>query len=131
MYHPVSIQHLSSNQISKLLNGHGIRIKVGQGHQIEVSAGQHKKLQKAFGKGAASTIQFDPFQQANHQHLRGHGLKSAFKKAGHFVKQHKEHFRPLANSLKESGHQALSHQLQSNQAEVEPEASKKQDENES
>ena len=31
----------------------------------------------------------------------------------------------------ESGHQALSHQLLSNQAEVEPEASKKQDEEES
>ena len=58
MYHPVSIVHLSANQISKLLNGHPVRVKHGQGHQIEVSAEQHKKLQKAHAKGSASTIQF-------------------------------------------------------------------------
>ena len=100
MYHPVSITHLSSAQVSKLLNGHPVRVKHGPGHHIEVSHEQHKKLQKAHSKGSASTIQFDPFQQANHQHLRGEGIKSAFKKAGRFIKSN-----PMLNNL---AHQAIS-----------------------
>ena len=50
MYHPVSITHLSSAQVSKLLNGHPVRVKHGPGHHIEVSHEQHKKLQKAHSK---------------------------------------------------------------------------------
>ena len=49
-----------------------------------------------------------------------------------YHKQGNERPSQASQSLSaESGHQALSHQLLSNQAEVEPEASKKQDENES
>ena len=99
MYHPVSIKHLSHAQISKLLNGHPVRVKHGPGHQIEVSHEQHKKLHKAHTKGVASTIQFDPFQQANHQHLRGEGIGSAFKKVGRMIKSN-----PVLNNM---AHQAI------------------------
>ena len=82
MYHKVSIKNLSSNQVSKLLNGHPVRVNVGAGHQIELSAEQYKKLHKAHSKGgAASTIRFDPFQIARHQTLRGQGIMSHAKKA--------------------------------------------------
>ena len=87
MYHKINIKKLSPNQISKLLNGHRIRVKHGEGHEIHASEEQHKKIMRAHHKKASSTIQFDPFQQHEHQHLRhGHGggslgsmLKSGFK----------------------------------------------------
>ena len=71
MYHPIEIKHLSANQISKVLNGHPVRVLHGKGHQIEVSHEQHKKIHKAHSQGKGVNITFDPFQQANHQHLRG------------------------------------------------------------
>ena len=74
MYHKIGIQRLSPTQISKLLNGHKIRVKHGQGHEIHASAEQHKKIMAAHRKGKAHTMQFDPFQIAQHQHLR-HGHK--------------------------------------------------------
>ena len=107
MYHPISIKSLSSNQISKLVNGHPVRVSYGQGHNIEVSKEQHKKISKAHSLGKSMNLTLDPFQQANHQHLRGEGIKHAFKKVGQFVKAHKEHFRPLASALKESAHNAI------------------------
>lgn len=72
MYHKIGIQRLSPSQISKLLNGHKIRVKHGQGHEIHASEEQHKKIMAAHRKGKAHTMQFDPFQIAQHQHLR-HG----------------------------------------------------------
>ena len=43
--------------------------------------------------------------------MHGEGImktvKKAVKHAGHFVKAHKEHFRPLASALKEHGHNAI------------------------
>jgi hypothetical protein len=75
MYHKVGIQKLSPTQISKLLNGHKIRVKHGQGLEIHASQEQHKKIMSAHKKGKAHTMQFDPYQIAQHQHLRKGGAK--------------------------------------------------------
>ena len=76
MYHQINIHKLSHNQLSKLLNGHRIRVKHGHGHTIHASAEQHKKIMKAHQKGCGVTVQFDPYQIQHHQHLRGHGIAS-------------------------------------------------------
>ena len=73
MYHKASISPLSATQISKILNGHSVRIKVGNGHDIELSKEQLKKLAKAHQTGKAMTLAMDPYQIQNHQFLRGSG----------------------------------------------------------
>ena len=73
MYHTISIQALSKSQISKLLNGHRVIVKLGQGIEIHASEEQYKKIIKAHKKGSGVTIQFDPYQMENHQFLRGQG----------------------------------------------------------
>lgn len=82
MYHPVEIEKLSKSQISKLLNGHPVRVKHGKGHHIEVSGEQHKKLHKAHLKGSGCNLTFDPFQMHRHQHLRGEGFMDNVKNMG-------------------------------------------------
>jgi len=74
-YHQVTVDRLSPTQISKLLNGHGVRVKHGGHHKIHLSHEQHKKFHRAHMKGSAATITFDPFQIHQHQHLRGHHMK--------------------------------------------------------
>ena len=73
MYHKASIAPLSSTQISKILNGHSVRISAGNGHDIELSKEQLKKFTKAHKRGKGMTLTMDPFQMQNHQHLRGCG----------------------------------------------------------
>jgi len=73
MYHKASIAPLSSTQISKILNGHSVRISAGNGHDIELSKEQLKKFAKAQKSGKGMTLTMDPFQMQNHQHLRGCG----------------------------------------------------------
>jgi len=73
MYHKVKIGQLSHTQISRLLNGHGVRVSHGSNHEIELSKEQLKKYMKAKEKGKAITLTLDPFQMENHQHLRGSG----------------------------------------------------------
>ena len=73
MYHKASIAPLSSTQISKILNGHSVRISAGNGHDIELSKEQLKKFTRAQKSGKGMTITMDPFQMQNHQHLRGSG----------------------------------------------------------
>ena len=73
MYHKASISPLSSTQISKVLNGHSVRISHGNKHDIELSKEQFKKFAKAHKNGKAMTLTMDPFQIQNHQHLRGSG----------------------------------------------------------
>jgi hypothetical protein len=73
MYHKASIAPLSSTQISKILNGHSVRISAGNGHDIELSKEQLKKFARAQKTGKGMTITMDPFQMQNHQHLRGSG----------------------------------------------------------
>ena len=73
MYHKASIAPLSSTQISKILNGHSVRISAGNGHDIELSKEQLKKFARAQKTGKGMTLTMDPFQMQNHQHLRGSG----------------------------------------------------------
>ena len=73
MYHKVKIGQLSNTQISRLLNGHGVRVSNGSNHEIELSKEQLKKYMKAHEKGKAITLTMDPFQMQNHQFLRGSG----------------------------------------------------------
>ena len=73
MYHKASIAPLSSTQISKILNGHSVRVSHGNKHDVELSKEQFKKFSKAHMKGKGMTLTMDPFQIQNHQHLRGSG----------------------------------------------------------
>ena len=66
MYHEVGIAKLSPTQISRLRNGHKVRVKMGNAHKINVSQEQLKKLNSAHKKGKAYTILFDPFQIEKH-----------------------------------------------------------------
>jgi hypothetical protein len=45
MYHKASISPLSATQISKILNGHSVRVSAGNGHDLELSKEQFKNLQ--------------------------------------------------------------------------------------
>ena len=66
MYHEVGIAKLSSGQLSRLRNGHKVRVKMGESHKINVSQEQLKKLNSAHKKGKAYTILFDPYQIEKH-----------------------------------------------------------------
>jgi len=134
MYHPVSIEGLSNAQINKLIAGHPVRVKPGRHHKVHVSAEQHKKLVKAHQKGKGVTIMLDPYQQAQHAHLRGQGIMSTLKKAygglktaaghartafGHaktaashaskFYGENKEVLEPYGNILKKQAHHKVEH----------------------
>jgi hypothetical protein len=73
MYHKASISPLSATQISKILNGHSVRVSAGNGHDVELSKEQIKKFAKAHQTGKAMTLAMDPYQIQNHQFLRGSG----------------------------------------------------------
>ena len=83
MYHPVSIDKLSENQLSRLHNGHPVRVKAGNKHSVYLTIHQLKKLESANKKNKAATIQFDPYQQEAH----GSGMLGE-RKAKSFVQKH-------------------------------------------
>ena len=122
MYHEVGIQKLSENQLSKLRNGHPVRVKLGDHHKICLSVQQLKKLHRASKKGSASTITFDPYQ------LEAHGsgiLGNIGKKAKAFVQKYKLQniVNPLINRVKHEGHKGvskLSHYAHSKINEIHP-----------
>ena len=60
-YHEQGIEKLSPAQISKLLNGHPVRVKHGLHHKLHVSEEHLKKLHRAHHKGSAATLQLDPY----------------------------------------------------------------------
>ena len=70
MYHEVGLDALSKKQVSKLLNGHPVRVKVGGSMPAFVSAEHLKKLTKAGMKGCGITVSLDPYAIAKNQHLR-------------------------------------------------------------
>ena len=70
MYHEVGLDALSKKQVSKLLNGHPVRVKFGSGVKALVSAEHLKKLTKAGMKGCGITVSLDPYAIAKNQHLR-------------------------------------------------------------
>jgi len=120
MYTPVGIHQLSAKQISRLLNGHGVRVKHGSSHKVHLSSEQHKKLIRAHHKGSGVTLVLDPYQIEHHQCLRGEGVMSSLKKAyghaktvagharraiGHatnFYQEHKETLEPYAQMAKKA-----------------------------
>ena len=70
MYHEVKLDSLSKKQVSKLLNGHPVRVKMGGAIPAFVSAEHAKKLIKASIKGSGVNITLDPYAIAKNQHLR-------------------------------------------------------------
>ena len=82
MYHKASISPLSGTQISKILNGHSVRVSAGNEHDIELSKEQLKKFSKASKTGKGMTLTMDPYQIQNHQHLRGGNIKAVAKDSG-------------------------------------------------
>ena len=115
MYHEAGIQELSKKQISRLLNGHPVRIKHGSHHKIHLSADHHKKLHRAHTKGSALTVTLDPFAIQHNQHLRDavgmarkltgtgpKGLKKFVKTTnalGHVIKSVGDYIAPVAKPL--------------------------------
>lgn len=89
MYTPVKISQLSKQQISRLLNGHTIRVMPdSQGrHVVNVNKEQLKKITRAHTRGGALNITFDPYQIDTHHYLRGEGIGQFFKKAGKTLKK--------------------------------------------
>ena len=81
MYQEAGLARLSQAQISKLLNHHAIRVKSGNAHRVHLSPEQIKKYMKAAREGKGHTLRFDPYQVANHQHLRGRGVGVHIEKA--------------------------------------------------
>ena len=75
-YHEQGIEALSKSQVSKLLNGHSVRIKHGIDHAIKLSEEHSKKLHRAGTKGKGITIQLDPYAIEHNQHLRHGGSLS-------------------------------------------------------
>ena len=66
MYHSTGVQKLSPSQMSKLRNGHSVRIKQGSGNTLHLTDAQIKKLAQAHKKGAAYTLQMHPEQSEKH-----------------------------------------------------------------
>ena len=77
MYTPVKIHQLSETQRRKLRKGDKAIIRKGIGHTVFLSQEQKKKFDRACMKGKGLTVQFDPYQQDEHE---GSGLFSSAKK---------------------------------------------------
>lgn len=106
MYHPIGIQKLSENQLSRLRNGHPVRVKIGSHHKIHLSVPQLKKLHTAHKNGKASTITFDPYQKEAH----GSGLFGDIaRKAKAFVQKYhlQDVVNPVIHKAKRVGHHAV------------------------
>jgi hypothetical protein len=69
-YYGCGIAPLSQKQVSRILNGHPVRVALGKAHQMALSAEHAKKLQRAGLKGKGITVMLDPYAIANNQHLR-------------------------------------------------------------
>ena len=106
MYHPIGIEKLSENQLSRLRNGHSVRVKIGNHHKVHLSVHQLKKLHAAHKHGKASTIQFDPYQMEAH----GSGMFGDIaRKAKAFVQRHhlQDVVNPVIAKAKRLGHHAV------------------------
>ena len=107
MYHSTGVQKLSPSQMSKLRNGHSVRIKQGSGNTLHLTDAQIKKLAQAHKKGAAYTLQMHPEQAEKH----GAGIFGDIKKfAISTVKKNRDLINPIigrARSYAKSGIQKL------------------------
>ena len=101
MYHSTGVGKLSPSQMSKLRNGHAVRIKSGSGNTLHLTDPQIKKLQSAHKKGAAYTITFHPEQAEKH----GSGFFGDIaSKAKAFARKHKDLINPIIGRVKAGVH---------------------------
>ena len=111
MYHSTGVGKLSPSQMSKLRNGHPVRIKLGSGNTLNLTDQQIKKLQSAHKKGAAYTITFHPEQAEKHgEGFFGDIASKAKKFAISTVKKNRDLINPIigrARSYAKSGIQKL------------------------
>ena len=108
MYQTVGIAKLSDNQLSRLRNGHPVRIKLGNSHKIALNIQQLKKLHSASKKGSALTVSFDPYQKQAH----GSGLLGDIaKKAKAFIQKHKlqDMVNPIISGAKKRAHAGVNY----------------------
>lgn len=107
MYQEVGIAKLSPAQLSRLRNGHKVRIKIGDSHKINLSKEQYKKLNSAHKKGKAYTVLFDPYQIEKH----GTGVFGDIARgAKAFIKKHnlQNIVNPIIHGAKTAGHRGIS-----------------------
>ena len=102
MYTPVKIHQLSATQKRKLRKGDKAIIKQGTGHTVFLSQEQKKKFDRACTKGKGLTVQFDPYQQDEHE---GSGLFSSAKKIA--MSKKKELVKLAKERAREEGRKAL------------------------
>jgi hypothetical protein len=69
-YYGCGIAPLSQKQVSRILNGHPVRVAAGKALQMALSAEHAKKLQRAGLKGKGITVMLDPYAITSNQHLR-------------------------------------------------------------
>jgi hypothetical protein len=101
MYHSTGVGKLSPSQMSKLRNGHAVRIKSGSGNTLHLTDPQIKKLQSAHKKGAAYTITFHPEQAEKH----GSGFFGDIaSKAKAFARKHKDLINPIIGRVRAGVH---------------------------
>jgi len=108
MYQTVGIAKLSDNQLSRLRNGHPVRVKLGNFHKIALNIQQLKKLHSASKKGSALTVSFDPYQKEAH----GSGLLGDIaKKAKAFIQKHKlqDMVNPIISGAKKRAHAGVNY----------------------
>ena len=108
MYQTVGIAKLSDNQLSRLRNGHPVRVKLGNTHKIALNIQQLKKLHTASKKGSALTVSFDPYQKEAH----GSGLLGDIaKKAKAFIQKHKlqDMVNPIISGAKKRAHAGVNY----------------------
>jgi hypothetical protein len=100
MYHTISISDLSKPQLSKLLKGKPVRVKLGDSQKINVSAEQKKKMMSAHKRGKGMNLTFDPYQMQMH----GSGMKG--KGAFDWLDPNKngvaQAFAPISEPIKET-----------------------------
>ena len=97
MYHSTGVQKLSPSQMSKLRNGHSVRIKQGSGNTLHLTDAQIKKLAQAHKKGAAYTLQMHPEQAEKH----GAGFFGDIAtKAKAFARKHKDLINPIIGRVR-------------------------------
>jgi len=106
MYEAVGIERLSENQLSRLRNGHPVRIKPGHHHKVHLSIHQINKLHSAHKKNKAYTVQFDPYQMQAH----GSGIFGDIAtKTKQFIQKHhlQNVVNPLISGVKNAGHRTV------------------------
>ena len=102
MYTPVKIHQLSATQKLKLRKGDKAIIRKGEGHTVFLSQEQKKKFDRACLKGQGLTVQFDPYQQDEHE---GSGLFRTAKKLA--MSKKKEMVKLAKERAREEGRKAL------------------------